>query len=457
MVHLWKKLCIALCLVPIVSWGSIKEYKLDNGLKLVVKADRRAPVVVSQVWYKVGSSYEPVGVTGVSHVLEHMMFKGTKKFKPGEFSKIIAANGGRENAFTSADYTGYYQELHKDRLEVSFEMEAERMRNLKLLEEEFKKEVKVVMEERRLRTEDNAHSQTLEHFMATAFINSPYGQPIIGWMDDLRAMEVADLQKWYEKWYAPNNATIVVVGDVDAEKVFRLAKKHFGPLKPSDNLKQPKSAPEVKQFGLRRIKVKRPAKLPHIYMGYHVPVLKTATEKWEVYALEVLSGVLDAGYSSRFTKNIVKGSQVANSISAGYDMYSRLSDLFMISSTPAIGKDIKVLEKNIRQEIDKVKTSLVSADELQRVKTQLIAGTVYQQDNPRYYAWQIGALETVGLSWKYMLEYDAGVKAVTAKQVQQVAKKYLIDDNLTIAELVPLPMTQQAAANKQAQGAKNAN
>ncbi len=214
----------------------IFESTLDNGLKILVKPDHRAPVVVAQIWYKVGSSYEVGGSTGLSHVLEHMMFKGTAKLAPGKFSKVIAENGGRENAFTGKDYTAYFQQLEKSRLSVSFELEADRMRNLTLPEEEFSKELPVVMEERRLRTEDKPRSLTYEQFSAAAHISSPYHHPIIGWMNDLENMKVADLRAWYQKWYAPNNATLIVVGDVKPDEVFALAKKHYGPLKRSENI-----------------------------------------------------------------------------------------------------------------------------------------------------------------------------------------------------------------------------
>ena len=202
--------CLAL---PALAKGQVHEYTLDNGLKVIVKQDRRAPIVVSQVWYKVGSSYEPGGVTGVSHVLEHMMFKGTKAHPPGEFSRIIAANGGSENAFTGRDYTAYFQTLSKDRLQVAFELEADRMRNLTLPAEEFAKEIEVVKEERRMRTEDKPTSLTYEQLTAVSYRSLPYAHPVIGWMNDLENMTVEDLRQWYKRWYAPNNATLVVVGD----------------------------------------------------------------------------------------------------------------------------------------------------------------------------------------------------------------------------------------------------
>ncbi len=438
------------CTVLIASpaLAQVHEFKLDNGLKILVKEDRRAPVVVSQIWYKVGSSYEHDGITGVSHVLEHMMFKGTEQHGPGEFSRIIAENGGRENAFTGRDYTAYFQQLEKSRLEVSFEMEADRMRNLLLPPEEFAKEVKVVMEERRMRTEDNPQSLTYEQLNAAAFVNSPYHHPIIGWMQDLESLEAEDLIPWYRRWYAPNNATLVVVGDVEPQQVFALAKKHFGPLQPSE-LKSPKPRIEIRQRGIRQVTVRAPAELPYLLMGYKVPVLKTAEEEWEPYALEVLAGVLDGGNSARLSKNLVRKQQLAASAGAGYNLYSMRQDLFLLDGTPAQGHTTAELEKALRNEIERLKTEPVSEQELARIKAQVVAGKTYEQDSPFYQAMQMGTLETVGLGWQRMDEYTDKVLAITAEQLQKVARKYLIDDHLTIAELEPLPLEEKTKNNHQ--------
>lgn len=215
---LLRTLSCLLLVVPLslhAASPKVSEFKLDNGMKLLVQEDHRAPVAVTQVWYKVGASYEHGGITGISHMLEHMMFKGTKKHPPGEFSRIISANGGSENAFTGDDYTAYFQTLEKSRLPVSFELEADRMRNLKLLPDEFAKEQQVVLEERRLRTDDQPRAKLGEQFNAVAFSNSPYRNPVIGWPDDVSRLTVVDLAAWYQSWYAPNNATVVVVGVVE--------------------------------------------------------------------------------------------------------------------------------------------------------------------------------------------------------------------------------------------------
>ncbi len=415
------------------------EYRLNNGMKLIVREDHRAPVVVSQVWYKIGSNYEHDGITGVSHALEHMMFKGTRAHPAGEFSRIIAENGGRENAFTGRDYTAYFQELEKSRLPVSFELEADRMRNLLLLPTEFAKEIKVVMEERRMRTEDDPQSLLYEQFLATAFLSSPNRIPVIGWMDDLENLRVADVRDWYHLWYAPNNATLVVVGDVQPDAVYALAKRYFGPLKP-ETLPASKPRNEVPQLGQRRITVKVPAEIPYLIMGYKTPVLRTAGEPWQAYALEVLSGILDGGQSARLPSRLVRGTQVAAEVDAGYELYGRLDNLFLLDGTPSQGHSLADLEKALRAAVQELRETPVSSAELERVKAQVVANAVYQRDSIFYQAMQLGQVETVGLDWRVVDAYPGRIRAVTAAQVQQVAKKYLVDDQLTVAELVPLPI-----------------
>ncbi len=431
--------------------AQVHEFQLDNGMKVLVKEDHRAPIVTSQVWYKVGSSYEHRGITGVSHVLEHMMFKGTKKYAPGEFSRIIAANGGRENAFTGRDYTAYFQTLSKDRLEVSFEMEADRMRNLILLPEEFAKEVEVVKEERRLRTEDKPTSLTYEQFNAVAFRSSPYRNPVIGWMNDLDNMNVDDLQAWYQRWYAPNNATLVVVGDVDAKAVLALARKYFGNFKP-EKINGSKPSKETAQLGVVRLKVRAPARQPYLLMGYKVPVVSTAAEAWEPYALEMLVAVLDGGSSARFARNLVRGQEIAVSAGAGYSAFTRLSGLLLLDGSPAEGHTVAELEAALLAELERVKTEPVSQQELERIQAQVVAGKVYEQDSVFYQAMQIGMLETVGLDWRLGEEYVDRLKAVTPEQVLAVAKKYLLEDHLTVAELVPLPMEMKQSVKSAAGG-----
>lgn len=415
------------------------SYELKNGMKILVQPDHRSPVVVSQIWYKVGGSYEYEGVTGVSHALEHMMFKGTHNYRAGEFSEIIAANGGSENAFTSKDYTAYFQRIASDRLELCLKMEADRMRNLILDEAEFKKEIEVIKEERRMRTDDNPTALTYERFNAVAFLNSSYRQPIIGWMEDLDAMTIENLRSWYETWYAPNNATLVVHGDVQPQQVYQLAQRYFGSIEPSV-ITPLKPRIEVEQQGERRINVRAPAKVPYLMMGYKTPVLKTVQEEWEVYALEVLAGVLDGGDSSRLTRQLVRKQGIASQAGAGYSLYDRQTSLFMLDAAPRGKNTVQQLESALIKEIEKIKRQPPSVAELERVKAQVMAHSVYEQDSAFYQAMQLGMLEMVGLGWQTKQQYLDKIKSVTPAQVQAVAGKYLTRDRLTVAILDPLPI-----------------
>jgi len=426
------------------AWAETKEYTLDNGLKLLVQEDHRAPVVVSQVWYRAGSLDEINGKTGVAHVLEHMMFKGTDKVPAGQFSRMVAAAGGRENAFTSQDYTTYFQQLEKSQLPLSFKLEADRMANLNFSDEEFSKEIKVVMEERRWRTEDKPQSKVREQFYITAYQAHPYGRPIVGWMNDLENMTAADAREWYNTWYAPNNATVVVVGDVKADEVYQLAQQYFGPLK-ARPLPARKPQTEPAQIGERRITVKAQAKLPYLMMGFHVPPLLTEQADDEAYALEILAAVLSGNASARLNQHLVREQQIAIDADAGYDMLQRgRQSLFVLDGTPSEGKSVADLQQAIWQELQAIQNNGVTEEELQRVKAQVIAADVYQRDSMFYQAMQLGMLETIGYPWKMLKDYPARLSAVTAAQVQAVAKKYLQADNMTIAVLDPQPMTDTA-------------
>lgn len=425
--------------------GTVHEFRLANGMQLIVKENHRAPVVVSQIWYRIGASYEHVGITGISHVLEHMMFKGTDKHPTGEFSRIIAENGGSENAFTGRDYTSYFQQLEKSRLPIAFELEADRMRHLQLPPEEFAKEVKVVMEERRMRTEDKPTSLTYEKFMATAFKVNPYHNPVIGWMNDLEHLSVQDLEQWYRTWYSPNNATLVVAGDVQAQEVLELAKRYFGGIAPS-LLPEDKPRKEPEQLGEQRITVKVQAELPLLLLGYKVPVLRTAGEPWKPYALEVLANVLDGGDSARFSRELVRGEQLAASAGAGYDLLARHDSLLTLQGIPAQGRSVDELEAALREQIDRLRETLVSEEELARIKAQVTAAKVYGMDSVFYQAMQLGMLETVGLDWREADRYLERINAITPEQVRQVAREFLRDERLTVAVLDPQPLNTRSSA-----------
>lgn len=413
------------------------EHTLDNGLKIIVREDHRSPVFVTQVWYRVGSSYEPQGITGISHVVEHMMFKGSKKLMPGEFSRTIASYGGVENAFTSSDYTAYYEVLSAHRLPLSLELEADRMRNLLLDEAEFKKEIKVVMEERRLRVDDNPNAQLGERFIAVAQMNS-YAQPVIGWMHDLEQMNIEDVRTWYNTWYAPNNATLVVVGDVKANEVFDLADTFFGDI-PRATLPAAKTITNMDNPGERRLTVTLNADVPSLLMGFNVPVVRTAKVAWEPYALAMLAGVLDGGNSARFATRLIRGQEIATAAGAGYDAFSRGDSLFTLSGTPNIERQVSVqkLEAAFWHEIENIKKTPPSEKELTRIKAQVISDLVYTRDSIADQASMIGSLESVGLTWRLMDQQLELLSAVTPTQIQQVAKKYLVKERLTTATLNP--------------------
>lgn len=450
----WRLMSILLMLAPMTGLlaadNTVDAFQLKNGLKLLVKQDHRAPVVVSQVWYKVGSAYENDGTTGISHVLEHMMFKGTERFGPGQFNRIIAENGGQDNAFTSRDYTVYFQMLEKSRLAVSFEMESDRMRNLMLANpkfseksaEEFKKELEVVKEERRMRTEDNPRALTSEQFNSVAFSNSTYKHPIIGWMTDLDVLSVDDLRQWYQRWYAPNNATLVVVGDVQPKEVYALAEKYFGPIV-AQPIQAVKPRTEIPQLGAREMHVRTPAQVPYLLMGYKTPVLKTLSKdtQWEAYALEVLSGVLGGSRTSRLDRILVRDKQIAVAADVDYNLGALQEDMLTIDATPSNGKSIAELKQAIIEQITALKNELIKPDELERIKAQVIAHDVYQKDSGFYQGMELGIYETIGLGYQQAAEYLPRVRAITAEQVQQVARKYLNEDQLSVAILDPQPLT----------------
>jgi zinc protease len=449
----WLALALALCCAP-AAGAEAQQRTLANGLKVIVKEDHRAPIVVSMVWYRAGSMDEVSGTTGVAHVLEHMMFKGTGKVPAGEFSRIIARAGGRDNAFTSRDYTAYHQQLHKSKLAVALELEADRMANLALSEEEFAKEIRVVMEERRMRTDDDAHAQVSEQLMAAVYAAHPYRTPVIGWMNDIANMRASDARSWYDTWYVPNNAVLVVAGDVVAEDVFALAERHFGPI-PSRTLPVRKPQVEPSQKGIKRLTVKAPGELPYVLMAYHVPVLRNPKEDWEPYALYMLNGILDGYDAARLNRELVKNSRIAIGAGSSYDAINRGEGLFYLDATPAQGHSVAEVEAALRKQIARIVDEGISEQELQRVKAQVTAADVFSQDSVYGQASRIGMLETVGIPYQTMDLQVRKVKEVTAEQVRAVARKYLLDDNATVAVLDPQPLPGDKRTAPAAEGSRD--
>jgi zinc protease len=421
--------------------STVQEHKLANGLRVIVKEDHRAPTVVHMVWYGAGSMDEVSGTSGVAHVLEHMMFKGTKTVKSGEFSRRIAAAGGRENAFTNRDYTAYFQQVPKVALPLIMQLEADRMSNLVVTKAEFSREIKVVMEERRLRTDDRPQGLVAEALNAEAYIAHPYRRPVVGWMNDLENMSYVDARNWYARWYVPDNAFVVVVGDVRADEVFALAQKYYGRIKPRP-LPERKPQLEPEQRGVRRVVVKAPAELPFLLMGWKCPVLRDVDRDWEPYALDVLAGVLDGNESARLNQALVRNNRLASKVGAGYDATARGPGMCFLEGTPSQGRSAAELETGLRAELARLVDDGVAEDELARVKAQVVAREIFKRDSIFGQAMEIGQFETAGLSHRDIDRVLEHIKAVSAEQVRAAAKQYFVDDKLTVVVLDPQPLDQ---------------
>ena len=415
------------------------ETTLKNGLRVIVKEDRRAPTAVQMVWYRIGSMDEVDGASGVAHVLEHMMFKGTPSVGPGEFNKRVAAAGGRDNAFTSRDYTAYFQQVPKEKLADMMQLEADRMRHLNVDAKEFEQEIKVVMEERRMRTDDNPQAKLFEQMNAVAFQAHPYRRPIIGWMNDLETMTAADAKAWYDTWYVPNNAYVVVTGDVEHQAVFDMAEKYYGALE-GRALPVRRQQVEPAQEGSRLVHVKAPAELPVLIMGYKAPILRDADRDTEPYALEMLSAILDGHDAARFNKKLVREDKVALSVGIDYDATARGPGMFYLSGSPSEGRTVGELEAALRAEMARVQTEGVSEAELKRAKAQLLASQVYKLDSMFGQAMEIGQAESAGIPYQKIERMLEKLQKVSATDVQAVAKKYFSDDALTIGILDPQPL-----------------
>ncbi|MFK7967340.1 MAG: M16 family metallopeptidase [Burkholderiaceae bacterium] len=429
-----------------VAWSAanaqVSERVLDNGLKVVVKEDHRAPTAVQMIWYRTGSIDEVNGRTGIAHVLEHMMFKGTRRFGDGEFSRRVAERGGRENAFTSRDYTAYFQQVPPEDLDEMMMLEADRMTNLQMALGPFEKELAVVMEERRSRIEDSPFGQVGEQMMAMAFSASPYRAPIIGWMNDIENLTPKDALDWYKDWYAPNNAVLIVAGDVEPDAVFEMAQKHYGSI-PKRALPERRAQTEPEQKGIRRAVVKAPAQSPYVVMAFKVPRIENLDDPSDAYALEMLAAVLGSGDTGRLTREIVRGKQLANDADAGYGLLGRGPALFTLSGTPLDGGSITDLEKVLRGEITRIANDGVKETELQRIKAQYVASRVFGRDSLFGQVMEVGLLEMVGLSHRDTDRLLEKIRDVNAEQVKAVAARYFGDDQLTVVTLDPQPLDQK--------------
>jgi zinc protease len=449
-------LCAAL-IAPTCVWAAADadntfETTLANGMRVVVREDHRAPTAVQMVWYRVGSIDERDGVTGVAHVTEHMMFKGTPSIGPGEFNRRVAAVGGRDNAFTSTDYTAYFQQVPATQLKTVMALEADRMRHLTLEPAGYSKEIQVIMEERRMRTDDQSSARVHEAMNAVAWQAHPYRRPVIGWMSDLEQMTVADVRDWYRRWYVPNNATLVVVGDVNHQQVFGWARQTYGAI-PARALPERKQFEEPTQAGKRQLDVKAPADLPLLVMGWKVPRLNDPRKDVDPYALEMLAQILDGHEAARLPTALVKEQQVAVSIDTSYDSTNRGPSMFLLQASPRPGHTVDQLEQAIRGALAEVASKGVTEQELARARSQLRSSEVYKKDSMMGQAMEIGMLETLGYGWQASPLMLDKLNQVTIADVQRVAQSYFKDDQLTIARLVPQPLdaAELAARAKRAE------
>lgn len=432
-----------LAAAPPVEANQAQQFTLANGMTLIVKPDRRAPTAVHMLWVRVGSMDEVDGSSGVAHVLEHMMFKGTPSVPAGEFSRRVAALGGRENAFTSHDYTGYYQQIPATRLEDVMRLEADRFANNQWPDDEFRRELEVVKEERRMRTEDNPIALMNEALNATAFVAAPYRRPIVGWMSDLDALSPEDARAFYRRWYVPTNAAVVVAGDVQVDQVRALAEKYYGVL-PAHAVPARKPQQEPAQAGIKRLVFKAPASQANVTLAFKVPSLQFkpgSADDDDALALTVLSAVLDGYQGARLERALTQGpNRVADSVGAYNGLWGRGPQLFMLMGVPAAGKSADAVEQALRAQVQRIAQEGVTHAELERVKTQWVASEVFKRDSLFNQARELGSQWAQGWSVDADERLIERLRAVTAAQVQSVAARYFGDDQLTVAHLQPQPV-----------------
>jgi zinc protease len=415
----------------------VQEFVLDNGLKVLLLEDHKSPAVTFQVWYRVGSRNEKDGKSGLAHFLEHFLFKGTPTTGPEEYSRIIAKNGGRSNAFTSTDMTVYFATMSRDKIHLQLELEADRMANALLGETYFEPEKKVIQEERRLRTEDNPASALSEVANAVAYTVHPYRRPVVGWMEDIQNLSRQDLVDFYKLYYAPNNAFIVVTGDFSTAELLPKIKAAYEKI-PRGAAPPKVSVTEPEQRGERRVTLKKEAELPALTMYYHAPNHTNP----DSFALDLLSVVLAGGRSSRLHHELVYKKRLASGIDADYSSVSIDPGGFSIAAQLLPGKDVAELEREIDRELEKVKDDLVSDKELQKAKNQVEAAFIFAQDSIFGQAMKIGYYEIAG-GWRQMNEYLGGIRKVTREDVRRAAKRYLDRDRRTVGVLIPTKVKAQ--------------
>ena len=411
--------------------AQVQEFVLDNGLKVLLLEDHKSPAVTFQVWYRVGGRNEKDGKSGLAHFLEHMMFKGTPSTGPEEYSRIIAKNGGRSNAFTSSDMTVYFATMSREKIGIELDLEADRMANALLGEQYFEPEKKVIQEERRLRTDDNPGSALSEVAGAVAFMVHPYRRPVVGWMEDIEKLTRQDLVDFYKLYYAPNNAFVVVVGDFSTDEILPKIRNAFGKI--ARDADAPKvSVQEPEQQGERRVILKKEAELPFLLMFYHAPNLQSA----DSFALDVLSVVLAGGRSARLYHELVYEKRMVRGVDADYSRVSVDPMGFSITAQLLPGIQPANVEREIYGSLEKIKSELITERELQKAKNQIEAAFIFDQDSIFGQAMKLGYYKITG-GWRQLDAYLDGIRKVTREDIRRVARQYLDGDRRTVGTLIP--------------------
>jgi zinc protease len=420
---------------------AVKYEKLSNGLQVLVLANHKAPVATLNIFYKVGSRNEQFGKTGLSHLCEHLMFRGTKKLGPEEFSNIIQESGGMDNAFTTADFTDYFEVINKNNFDVPIRLEADRMANFD--PKGFASEKAVVMEERRLRTDDNPQDALSELTQAQAYVEHPYHWPVIGWQHDIQGLTLQDALNYHHIYYSPQNAIVVAVGDFDPDQVMKSIKNAFGNI-PNGPKPPPVTEVEPPQKGERRVILRHAANLPAIAEAYHVPNYQ---DKKDSFALEIAAEILADGKSSRLYKDLVVDKHMVVGVDASYEMTDFDPGLFWVSAQLRPGVKSAEVESEINKQLQALSTTPISADELQKAKNLEDAEFVFADDSIFEEAMELGLYQMLG-NYRMLDQYLPGIDKVTAEDVQRVAKQYLVPDNLTLGELVPTGLLPHQAGGK---------
>ncbi|MEC9205757.1 MAG: pitrilysin family protein [Pseudomonadota bacterium] len=413
----------------------IEEYVLPNNLKVILLEDKRNPIIISSIWYKVGSSYEEKGITGISHILEHMMFKGTEKTKSGEFSKIIKKLGGSENAFTGRDFTGYYQKVHKKYIEKCLEMESDRMTNLILREDDFQKELNVVKEERRLRVEDRPISKAFEKTLIQLFGYNGYGVPIVGTMDDLDNVKISDVKNWYDNFYSPDNAILILAGDFEKSNIKKLIDKYFSKIKNSKTTLKFKNN-ELNNLNFKKIELKESISNPTVLISFVQPKFNK-NDRLEHYKMELLLELMDGGNSSRFTRNLVDKKKIAIETFISFDTYPINKNIISIGGIPRTDISTEELKNEILLQFQNIEQEGISDREFESLKSRLIASNTFKFDSLFGQVMSIGVLESKGIGWNTLDYYLDDINKITKNDLIDIAKKYFINKSFIYTVIYP--------------------